>query len=337
MQNPPPSPNFVGVVSISLYSQQPIYTIGAIRNAQLMPLFFPGWKLRVHVARPKPNAQNQQWLIPFRIINRLKLLGAQIAYVDVDDVMLAPKWWSYLIADDSRVDYFIVRRSEQRLSDRDAAAVNEFIRMSKSNLGLAFHCIRDHPNHAKSPIVAGMWGGRPAAIKSLLKTSTVHMLISNSASKQSADKAENYRLKSSSTMLQSEFLSSVLWPAMQPGAICHDSVACKNWPQTFSFPIESRIPNSYLGQKYDEHQIPDMTDVSQLSSVSNECSGKDKWVPSIAPRTLAAQNELSPTVALTNSDRGDKMVPTMIPVTSATEQNVNQKNNSTSTTPKMLV
>lgn len=37
------------VISMVLYGSDARYTMGAIRNAQLLPVVFPGWKLRFYV------------------------------------------------------------------------------------------------------------------------------------------------------------------------------------------------------------------------------------------------------------------------------------------------
>ena len=40
------------VVSMSLYGSSRRYTVGAIRNAQLLPVTYPGWRLWIHCERP---------------------------------------------------------------------------------------------------------------------------------------------------------------------------------------------------------------------------------------------------------------------------------------------
>ena len=44
--------NEVKVISMSLYGAALRYTVGAIRNAQLLPVIFPGWRLWFYCERP---------------------------------------------------------------------------------------------------------------------------------------------------------------------------------------------------------------------------------------------------------------------------------------------
>ena len=46
--------NEVRVISYGLYGKSPRYTIGVLRNAQLAPLVYPGWKVRVYLDSSVP-------------------------------------------------------------------------------------------------------------------------------------------------------------------------------------------------------------------------------------------------------------------------------------------
>ena len=66
------------VIAMSLYGRDPRYTWGVLRNAQLVPVHLPDWTLRVYVAAdPAP----PRLAVPPRIVNKLRLLGADIALV----------------------------------------------------------------------------------------------------------------------------------------------------------------------------------------------------------------------------------------------------------------
>jgi hypothetical protein len=93
------------VISMALFGNNPNYTMGAIRNAQLLPVVFPGWTLRVYIAEPE--SANASLKVPARIISKLRVLGAQIAYVN-GPLLQVPRQWSYLVADDPNVSSFEV-------------------------------------------------------------------------------------------------------------------------------------------------------------------------------------------------------------------------------------
>jgi hypothetical protein len=167
------------IIAMSLYGRNPRQTWGVLRNAQLVPVFFPGWRLRVYV--PPATGALPDLAVPERIVTKLRLLGVEIARVQglVGNRTIpgvSQRDWRLLVADDRNVHFFLVRDAESRLNDRDASAVGEWIaeveRRTAAGDADAFpvHCIRDHPKHAKLAIVDGLWGGRPAALRRKLGT-----------------------------------------------------------------------------------------------------------------------------------------------------------------------
>lgn len=71
---------------MSLWGSTPRYTFGALRNAQLVPVFFPGWKLRVYVEQPMSSGKTQHQPVPERILSKLEQLGAELLYVNAIQV-----------------------------------------------------------------------------------------------------------------------------------------------------------------------------------------------------------------------------------------------------------
>jgi hypothetical protein len=187
-----------------LYGDDPRYTIGAVRNAQLLPVVFPGWQLRVYVHRSTshgkasslslllPTFSSTLTAVPQLVLDRLTDLGAELVYVDAADpssiaYQLAPMLWRFLIIDDPTVDVFLSRDADSRLSERDAVAVSDWIARWQSSSPAhggqvkaaevrhgrdasppMFHCIRDHPSHGEYPVNGGMWGARRRELASLL-------------------------------------------------------------------------------------------------------------------------------------------------------------------------
>jgi len=69
------------------------YTVGAVRNAQLAPVNFPGWVLRFYVERgDKP----RYGAVPKSILDRLQQLGAEL--VDAPADRLAPMMWRFTVS-----------------------------------------------------------------------------------------------------------------------------------------------------------------------------------------------------------------------------------------------
>jgi hypothetical protein len=59
------------VISFGLYGKNPKYTHGAIRNAELASVYFPGWICRFYVTSD----------VPSDIVSRLKELNAEIEHI----------------------------------------------------------------------------------------------------------------------------------------------------------------------------------------------------------------------------------------------------------------
>jgi len=66
--------------------------MGAVRNAQLAPVTFPGWQLRFYV---EPGPTPRYGAVPVSILGRLKQLGAEL--VDAPANRLAPMMWRFTV------------------------------------------------------------------------------------------------------------------------------------------------------------------------------------------------------------------------------------------------
>jgi hypothetical protein len=245
---------------MSLYGKNPRYSWGAIRNAQLIPVILPFWKLQVYVAS---NPAPPELAVPPRILTKLQLLGAEIMRVNNSD--LVPRNWRLLVTNDHHLDYFLIRDADWRLSDREAAAVMEWTQSVDFNKpdSAILHCIRDHPKHAGSALVDGLWGGRPLAMQRRLNQSLASMPVFQRSNETKVDVQDGQNRTNISRLLD-----KVLWPSVADVAYCHDSVSpCEQWLPTSSrhpFPV-ARQGQEYIGLKYNEHQELVSTDKDQIS------------------------------------------------------------------------
>ena len=218
------------VISMCLYGDDPRYTLGTIRNAQLVPVVFPGWTLRVYVEKVNSDGQTKYPRVPQRILTNLRQLGAQIVQVDSSAIDSPPMMWRFLVLDDNTVEYFIVRDVDSRLSERDADAVRDWMQTGKP-----FHCIRDHPSHASSPVFGGLWGGRLPHLRELIRIPMTTLMKGYK---------EGY-------MEDIAFMSNAIWPKVNRFAYCHDSVSCQKWVNAYQFPFQ-RHGLDYVGGVYDQ-------------------------------------------------------------------------------------
>lgn len=232
------------IVSTSLWGTNTRYTQGAIRNAELVKEFFPGWKMRVYVEEPSDSPKYSP--VPKHILDKLRSLGAELYFMEPYNTKVPPMMWRFLIADDMSVDHFIVRDVDSRLSGRDAAAVYEWIKSDK-----AFNCIRDHPSHASYPLSGGMWGAKPLALREIFRRSWKEMMYGYKA---------DY-------LQDMDFLNKVIWPRVKAHMYCSDSVSCDKWPGAHPFPIH-RYGHEHVGQVYNDQELARPIDISIIASTS---------------------------------------------------------------------
>jgi hypothetical protein len=216
------------VIAFSLYGNNPKYVQGAIENAKLKDTYFPGWTLRYYVL---PS-------FPTDIINTLKGYGAEVEYppVELGDEKLG-MFWRFLVADDPKVERFIIRDTDSRLNARDRFAVEEWMNSEKS-----CHVIRDHPLHYLI-MNGGLWGGK----RGFLKNRTMIDLI------RGFRKSKRCRRIWGCDNL---FLEFVLWDLIKDDQIGHDSFYCKDKPNSVGFPTQRDTNYQFVGQAFDNKNIP---------------------------------------------------------------------------------
>ena len=220
---------------MSLFGKDPRYLYGAIRNAQLAPVIYPGWAIRFYIANGN---SDDSLVIPHRIAVNLISLGAELSIVSwTEQLYIKPRYWRYLVADDEKVNAFLIRNVDARLTDRDKSAVDEWLNSTET-----LHTVRDHPKYENIAIPEGLWGARRkefiAALgipmrESLLKTGDMQISV----------------LKSLSTI----------------SILCHSSNGCaRNTTDTMDychrFPMNNRTDSvyglEYVGQRFNQFMVP---------------------------------------------------------------------------------
>jgi hypothetical protein len=133
------------VISYSLYGKDLRFMVGAIKNAQLAQVFFPGFTVRFYLGASVPTwVRTTLWLFD----------NVEMVDVDLPENSLARMWRFQAICDPT-VDVVLSRDCDARLSLREAEAHQEFL-----DSGFGFHIIRDHPTGHGYLISAGMFACR---------------------------------------------------------------------------------------------------------------------------------------------------------------------------------
>ena len=129
------------VISFSLYGNNPMYTLGALCNAELSEIIFPGWVCRFYYGDSVPND----------IIERLSEYSNVELIHMVEDGNHNYMTWRFLSIDDDDVEIMLSRDADSRLSFREKKLVDIFI-----NSDFNFHDIRDC--HLHNDVMGGTWG-----------------------------------------------------------------------------------------------------------------------------------------------------------------------------------
>lgn len=179
------------IVAYSLWGANPVYNYGAMINAQLVQFIYPGWRCRFYLGQNVPALTND-------ILRRsgAEVIEAAEKYADV-----APAMWRFLAADDPSVAIFLCRDCDARISPKEAAAVDIWLRSGKRA-----HVMRDHVLH-RNLILAGMWGARTE--KSLCVAERMKRYSSGSADARYGS--------------DQRFLAHEIWPEIRDDCMIHDS------------------------------------------------------------------------------------------------------------------
>ena len=177
------------VISFSLYGNDPIYTIGCIRNAEIKNEIMSDWEMWVY----HDNTVNDE------ILTNLTNLGVKLIVPDLTDTF--GRLWRFLPSSDPDVDYFISRDTDSRLSMRDVVSTEEWIESGKN-----FHIIREHPQGHHWWMNAGMWGCKKNSINDIKKLMIdYHQLTDNYGDK----------------FFDQYFLESIIYPLTKDDSLIH--------------------------------------------------------------------------------------------------------------------
>ena len=213
------------IIAFSLWGNDPKYTIGAIRNAEIAYELFSGWN-------------NGGWKCRFycgedvedEVKNELIRLDSEI--VEMGGTGWNGMFWRFFAADGD--DTMISRDTDSRLGLRERAAINEWIDSDKD-----FHIMRDHPYHA-TEILGGMWGAKNGILKG------VKQMIQDY---ETGDFDQKYQV-------DQNFLREVAYPMVKDSAMVYDEFFEK---KPFPRDAPKRTASDFVGQVYNQFDEPEFT------------------------------------------------------------------------------
>lgn len=209
------------VISYSLYGRHSRFLIGAIKNAQLAQVFFPGFTARYYVGNSVPT-----W------VRSTLDLFPNVEQINVDEPEdSTARLWRFRAIYDPAVDVVLSRDTDARLSLREALAHQEFL-----DSGLDFHIIRDHPSGHNYPISAGMFACRTKALPWFYAVLEGQFLV------------DTY-------MQDQQFLSALVYPRVIKSCFVHDEYY--NFKSEEKHKIKRKRINTvcHIGAALDENDV----------------------------------------------------------------------------------
>ena len=134
----------------------------------------------------------------------------------------------------TKVSIFVPRDLDSRFSEREKAAVAEWLES-----GASFHIMRDHPDQG-IPMLGSMWGWRETG------SGNSRALWGEAWRKGLKDEISWANRKDWGP--DQNFLRRYVWRWAKKDAISHDSYHCKKFSNTKPFPTQREAsPNNFVG------------------------------------------------------------------------------------------
>lgn len=208
----------VKVFSVCLWGNNPIYTVGAIKNAILCAEFYPDFEYWVYVHTPS---------VPEDVIQTLRDMKHVKVILRTGDVTTCkPMMWRFEPIDDPTVDVMLSRDVDTRILSREKLAVDEWLQSGK-----AFHMMRDHPYHydPNAKIMGGMFGTKKLGI------SWIHEM--------------NKVVQVSERQYDQYFLNDVIYPIVYNNTLVHTSFTIYTFEaDSRRFPIQYGDDFRFVGE-----------------------------------------------------------------------------------------
>lgn len=182
------------VVSFSLWGNTPLYTRGAVENAEQVPKLLPGWECRIY----------HDDSVPPEILAGLAARGARLVAMAPHRETSLGLFWRFFAACDSTVRRFVCRDVDSRPSLREKAALDAWIASGRD-----FHIMRDDVLHCEV-MLAGLWGGKGGLLPDLTE--------------RCAEWQRGNPHRMNARVEDQRFLRFQVWPVARLRALVHDSV-----------------------------------------------------------------------------------------------------------------
>jgi hypothetical protein len=210
------------IISFCLWGNNPRYTIGAIKNADIADKIYPDWICRYYAGKS----------VPIETVEGLCKKNNTEIFIMNEEGNWSGMFWRFLPASDTDVEVMISRDTDSRLSAREKAAVDEWLESDKG-----FHIMRDHPAH-QTEILGGMWGAKIGSIPDMKNLISEYSKGEFWQVDQNFLREKIYPLVQNNTYVHDEFFEKKPFPTQREGGVDHDG-----------------NPENFVGEPVDENDI----------------------------------------------------------------------------------
>jgi hypothetical protein len=222
------------VISFSLWGNKPMYTIGAIKNAELAKILYPDFECWFYI---------HEETVPNEIVEQLQTFdNTKIIFKSGDLNSIKPMMWRFEAIDDLEVEIMMSRDTDTRFILREKMAVEEWL-----NSDSVFHIMRDHPCHNQK-IMGGMFGTKK--IPKIPNWSTIM----------------NNVVQTTSYMYDQNFLMDYIYPHIIESSLIHASFH-KIEPNCRNFPIKYCDEYRFVGEYIYEDESRNSENIQQLKTI----------------------------------------------------------------------
>lgn len=218
------------IISFCIWGNNPKYNIGAEKNIELAKEYYSGWICRFYCDNT--------------ILKRTEKVIIESNNCELVKIENTGDWKftvNRFLPMSENIEYMISRDTDSRIGDREASAVNEWIKSGKSA-----HIMRDHPYHGGFPMLAGMFGIKGGVVKNVKALLNLYRNV------------EQYHY-------DQIFLKDFIYPFIEDDILVHDEFF-----EGKKFPSK-RQGFEFVGQVFDENE---QTVVEHIEAIKKSLKSK---------------------------------------------------------------
>jgi hypothetical protein len=219
------------IITYSLWGDNPIYWVGALKNIELAKKYFPSWICRFYIDKScntelinTIQGDNVEVILLEKNITNYKNISNRFDHSGL--------FWRFLPLLEKDVNILLSRDCDSRISEREVFAVNEWLKSDKD-----FHIMRDHPYHGV-PILAGMWGCRNGILSNI---------------NEFLEKWKNHKIRGIYNAEDQDFLGQFIYPYIKDKSFEHSEFNINFGNKIYKFP-SFRKDYEFVGDVFDEQE-----------------------------------------------------------------------------------